>query len=283
MLYVINYASAEPYESYRHINTITAKWLGKADAVIEFSSSDIPEGYRTAHMNIFKHQRGAGLWLWKPYIINRALSMVNDEDWIFYSDAGAIFIRDLHHLVEAANRSHQDVMLFEQPLLHRQFTKSETMDYMHVKDIGKNQTLGILLLKKTEKSIRLMKEWLCFCEIEEIISPEKFNLEIPEFEDFISHREDQSVLSTLRIKYSLPAFRDPSDYGEMPFLYCFKNVTYSPQVYTNSNYPTILLCSRNTNPIKYLFIYIIRKLFIKIGFYTGEKRIKNPPILPSKK
>lgn len=283
MLYVVNYADGEPYESYRKINSRTAKWFGKADKVIEYSSKDIPQSYKDAHKEIFAYKRGAGLWLWKPYIINNALDKINNGDWLFYSDAGALFIKDIHKLVSAALQAKTDIMLFEQPLLHRQFTKKETMVNMKVDDIGSNQTLGILLIQKSEHSTSLLSEWLANCEIERNISPKKFDENIKEFDDFISHREDQSILSTLRIKYNLEVFRDPSDYGEMPFLYCFKNITYQPFQYENSHYPTVILCSRNANPIKYLIVYYVRKILLSLGlFYTEEKRIKNAPLLLNK-
>ncbi len=61
MLYVVNYANGEPYESYRKINTRTAKWLGKGDRVIEYSSKDISQSYKEAHRDIFAYKRGSGL------------------------------------------------------------------------------------------------------------------------------------------------------------------------------------------------------------------------------
>ena len=36
--------------------------------------------------NIFKHQRGFGYWLWKPYIILRKLEELNDNDILVYID-----------------------------------------------------------------------------------------------------------------------------------------------------------------------------------------------------
>ena len=78
MIYVINYADGEPYESFRKINTKTAYQFGKANKVIEYSSKDIPQSYKEQHKEIFAYKRGAGLWLWKPYIIHKALSQLNE-------------------------------------------------------------------------------------------------------------------------------------------------------------------------------------------------------------
>ena len=74
--------------------------------------------------------------------------------------------------------------------------------------IGENQVLGLLLLlRKSSTSVAFVKEWLNLCEDEEMLSPKKFHPEIVEFPDYVSHREDQSVLNLLRLKYNIPVCR----------------------------------------------------------------------------
>lgn len=272
MIYVINYADGEPYESYRKCNTRTAYLLGKADRVIEYTSSDIPQTYKDEHSKIFSYTRGAGLWLWKPYLINKALDTINDGDWLFYSDAGVTFIRSLHHLIDCANQYSQDIFTIEQPLLCRQFTKRECYHIMGVEDHKENQALGLLLLRKSEESVRFVNEWLTLCENEELLSPNHFYPEIDEWPDYYAHREDQSILSLLRTKWGLPSFRDCSDYGEMPFMYCGTGEwTYHPKTYTNSNYPTIILCNRKESPFKYWIKYKTKRILSKLNIYYTEK------------
>lgn len=276
MIYVINYADGEPYESYRRINTKTAYRFGKADKVIEYSSKDVPQSYKDAHKEIFAYKRGAGLWLWKPYIIHKALSSINEGDWLFYSDAGVTFINDLKHLTKCAESNNLDIFTVEQPLLCRQFTKRECYVKLGVQDHGDNQALGLLLLRKSASSMRFIEEWLHLCEDEELLSPKRFYPEIEEWQDFYSHREDQSLLSLLRDKWRLPAFRDPSDYGEMPFMYATNKWTYNPKKYDNSPYPTIILCNRKASPYKYWFRYLIKHVLNKIGIlYTENSCLKH--------
>lgn len=276
MLYVVNYANGEPYETYRKVNSKTAKWFGKADKVIEYSFKDISHDFIDAHKNIFAYKRGAGLWLWKPYLIFKALEGINDGDLLMYLDAGTTVIGDLHYLVRHIDEHGLDIFLMGQPLLSRQFTKRECYVKMGLEDHGENQVVGLLLLiRKSIASQRFIEEWLHLCEDEELLSPKVFHPEIEEFPDLFAHREDQSILNLLRIKYDLPIFRDCSDYGEMPYMNACKEYVYNPMSHNDCNYPTLVLCNRKINPLVYLIKYYTKKIFRWSGlYYTEEKELK---------
>ena len=272
-LTVINFADGEPYEYYQKINTKTAYKLGNADSVVEYHSKDIPTEYKEVHKDIFSYKLGAGLWLWKPYIIHDALQKVNDGDWLIYIDSGVTVIRDLHHLTRCAERNEQDIFTIEQPMLNRQFTKRECYVKLGIEDHGENQAIALLIaLRKTETSLRFVEEWLSLCEQEELLSPNHFNTNIEEWPDYYAHREDQSLLSILRDKWNLPAFRDPSDYGEMPFRYKNPKYTYNPKTYPNSDYPTVILCNRKVKPWKYAIKYIAKHILHKMKLYNKSRQ-----------
>jgi len=104
MITLINYANGQPYEKFRKWNSWSAKHLGRADRIIEYTIKDIPQSYVNKHKNIFDYGRGAGLWLWKPYIILDALSKIEEGEWLFYCDSGTVIIRNLRYLVKCAER-----------------------------------------------------------------------------------------------------------------------------------------------------------------------------------
>lgn len=274
MIYVINYAD-EKFEKNRKFSTKTAYSKGKANKVIEFSPNDIDDDFKERNKHIFAYERGAGLWIWKPYIILKTLEQINEEDYLFYCDAGTIFVNKVQYLIDCLERENQSIMIYELPLLSRQFTKKETFVMMGFDDFEINQCLaGYVLMKKNRFSISFVKEWLNYMEDEKIVSPKHFLPDVEEFPDFYSHREDQSVLSILTKKHILPVFRDPSDYGDMPWRYARREWTYAPRKYTNSPYPKIILSNRNTAPYKYLIKDKIRKLLNKTGLYTKEHFFK---------
>lgn len=274
MITYINFANGQPYERIRRYNSWTAKWFGKVDNIIEYSINDIPSSYINTHIDIFSQKRGVGLWLWKPYFINKTLKTMNNGDWLFYVDSGSLVINDVHKLVKCAEENKTDIMLFEMPLLDRQFTKKECYTKLGICDYNQNQLAATyVLVRKTEDSCNFINEWLSSCEDISLLSGEHYYNDIEEFDDFYSHREDQSILTLLRIKYKLPVFRDCSDFGEFPHMFFSTHYKYSPLEYPNSNYPTIIMCSRKKNPFVYTIRYYLKCLLMSIGLVNPEKII----------
>lgn len=262
-LYVCNYAN-EKYKFQQNLNTKSAYEKGKVDSVIEFHECDIAD-LQKQFPEHFKIERGGGLWLWKPYIILKALERIEEDDFLFYCDSGAIFIDDLHKMLPDFVASGKDLMVVEQPLLSHCFTKKECYHLMDWHDYSGNQILsGYILMKKSNTSIEYMEEW--FENMKDIRKAygKHFLPQIEEFKDFISHREDQSVLDILRKKWGLIGYRDPSDFGIFPWQY-MRAGGYHSKKYPNSHYPTILLCVRKNDPIEYEKKYHNKIKLYKIG------------------
>lgn len=268
MIYLINYANSK-YKLQQAYNTKSAYLFGKANVVIEYSPKDIDPKFIDANKSIFKYKRGDGLWLWKPYIIKKTLNRIMEGDYLFYCDSGSILINNIQHLIKAMELSGQSMMLFELPLLERQFTKRETFIMLDYSDYSKNQILAsYILLKNSEYTRNFIDTWLNYCCDERVISPKIFNNDITEFSDYFEHREDQSILSILAHKLKIPTFRDPSHYGNRPWEYSSSKWVYNPQKYENSPYPKILVSNRGDHPLRFLLIEQFRTLLSKFGIYT---------------
>lgn len=61
--------------------------------------------------NILERKRGAGYWLWKPYIIFQELYLAQDGDIIVYSDAKVDFIANISYLTRLTEK--QDIIVFK--------------------------------------------------------------------------------------------------------------------------------------------------------------------------
>lgn len=68
-------------------------------------------GFLRRNQNILNRNRGAGYWLWKPYVIFRELYVARDGDIIVYSDAAANIIRNIEPLTGLTLS--QDVIVFQ--------------------------------------------------------------------------------------------------------------------------------------------------------------------------
>lgn len=279
MILAINY-SDKNFERQRKYNTQTAYSKGKVNKVIEYSPNDLDPEFREKHKKILSYTRGGGLWLWKPYIILKALELLEEGDYLFYCDAGAYYVNKVQHLVNTLNKTNQSMMGFRLPLLARQFTKKECYRLMNCKESGENQILsGYLLFKKDDFCIDFVKEWLKYATDERISSPTRFCFEIEEFSDFRTHREDQSIVSNLYYKYNLIPFKDPSQFGNRPWEYIWippytwsEPWKYNPiedksmsKIY---NFPQIVVSNRSANPYIYRIKESIKNFLFKVGLYN---------------
>lgn len=249
MLYVVNFAD-EKYRDKQILNTKSAYEKGKADKVFEFSPNNLTE-LKSEYHDHFNVKRGYGLWFWKPYIILKALEKIAVGDYLFYCDSGSVFIDDIHKLIPDMQKSNEDIMVYELPLLNKCFTKKETFHLLNCNDYSGNQILGtFILLRKSDKSIFYMTEWFNAMSDIRVLDPKIYLTEIKTPKYFISHREDQSVLTILCKKWGIQAYRDPSDFGIFPWQY-MRAGGYHSKKYPNSHYPTILLCVRRNDPVEY--------------------------------
>lgn len=203
--------------------------------------------------------------------------MIEYGDYLFYCDSGAYFINRLDHLVDSLELANQDIMGFVLPLLERQFTKKEAFVLMEFSDYSLNQVLSTyILFKKTDFTIQFVNEWLAYCCDQRIICPEHYLENVNEFEDFVSHREDQSVFSVLYHKYNLRAFKDPSQFGERPWEYSWRlkfatwsnRWIYRPVLTERSPYRKILVLYRRNKFLSFRIFEYMKNLLFILGIYN---------------
>jgi hypothetical protein len=119
---------------------------------------------------------------------------------------------------------------------------------MNYHNCNNNQILATCILFRNSSFARqFAEEWLHCMQNEALVSPQYFDSSIKEFEDFIQHREDQSIFSILCHKHGLKTFRDPSDYGFRPFRYAYYDRDINISSFQNSPYPQIVTSFRSNN------------------------------------
>ena len=148
---------------------------------------------------------GNGYWLWKPYIILETMKIIDDNDIVFYMDAGDdICNPDIVNMIERCG----DYMLSCPTKLRTNmvWTKKDcfilmgcdTPKYWH----GQHVEAGTLVFRKKDHILAFLNEWLFYCRDKDIITdiPSKLGIDYPGLR---AHRHDQSILSLLAIKYDM--------------------------------------------------------------------------------
>lgn len=267
--------SNEKYESARNFLVNSAKNISYFDKVFDFGPDDIDPIYIKEHENIFNIERGNGLWLWKPYFINRVFKNLEEGDLLFYCDAGAFFINS----PKAIEDSFEDIFVTDIPLIEKQFTKKSVLEKLNVlkEDTESNQIIATyFVVRKTKLSNKIIEEWKLLCEDINLLSP---NDEIPEDACFISHREDQSLLSLICKKYRVRVFGDISHRRILNYTYWNKRYIFRIKKYSE-NKNIILLLHKLPSVSNYKIMKLLLKQLIhhttnytrhKLRSYYGDE------------
>ena len=209
---LINYATEE-FRLSQKKNSSSGRRIGNFDKVIEFGPHSLDRRFRRMHSEVLSVRRGGGLWLWKPYIINKALETATFGDIIFYCDAGSYFVEDARPLLNIA-RFKQDVVPFSVGLVEGQYTKRDTFLLMNcdeAKYYDSSQRMGgFIVVKKSNDSLEFFRQYQYYVSDLRIVSDNDNMLGLPNYPSFIENRHDQSVFSLLSKKWGFACYRDPS-------------------------------------------------------------------------
>jgi len=143
------------------------------DKIISLTEDDIPEFIEKHRDFINNNQKGYGNYIWKPKVMLDTLLTLNDNDILLYMDAGS------HLNIKGISRFNEYIKMLSDPETHMlTFCAHEFLVAQHyVKaDVVMNyypefydmkthaNAAGILMMKKTSKTITLLQEWLSLCE-----------------------------------------------------------------------------------------------------------------------
>ncbi|KAI9189063.1 hypothetical protein H9P43_000491 [Blastocladiella emersonii ATCC 22665] len=91
-----------------------------ADACIAYRRAAIAPAFHAAHARILDTRRGAGLWLWKPYVIAHALCSVHPSATVLYMDAASDVTAPLAPVFALPHAWRQGVVPFIAPARERE-------------------------------------------------------------------------------------------------------------------------------------------------------------------
>jgi hypothetical protein len=131
MITLVNFADKN-FRSKQKWNTFSAKLFGKFDSVLEYNFSDIDEETLALNKeNLKYHNKGAGNYFWKAYIVEKALNKINENDYLMYADSGSFFLKSVLPLVKHMETKNKDILCFRLPLIEKQWTKRDAFLLMN--------------------------------------------------------------------------------------------------------------------------------------------------------
>jgi hypothetical protein len=85
---LISFATKNFFPAAQLLNN-RAKRL-KFDSIKIYCLDDLDQNFVTQHREILSYPRGAGYWLWKPWIVNKQIQEMKSNEVCLYLDAGAV-------------------------------------------------------------------------------------------------------------------------------------------------------------------------------------------------
>ena len=199
----ITYSSGEPYQTCAE--NLIRQASEKFDNTIHYRPDDIKE-FKSKNQHLWEYNKGDGFWIWKPYVIRRALDIVDEGDVIVYCDTKYEMTGDIHSYIKSHfENTEEDFFVLKTHhfvsssiQIEKMWSKGDAYHLIGVDmegDIDPYQIWsGFVCLKKNSKTIQIIDQWLDYCQDERIISDNP-NVFQENHHIFRENRYDQTVLS----------------------------------------------------------------------------------------
>lgn len=203
-VYLVSYSDGHQM-FVQNQNILVQSTLNKGvDFFLNYNRSHLSPEFYEQNKHVLDQKLGAGLWLWKPWIILDALKKMPEDAILIYMDAGLSAYRPLDDLINLAAK--HNILLYSYP-------PGEVKSIVRVKrdafiKVGCDEArchnadyiqATFLALKNNETSRKFIAEWLHYCSDESVLSRAPSVL-APEHPQFSNHGDDQSVLSAVYYK-----------------------------------------------------------------------------------
>jgi histo-blood group ABO system transferase len=179
---------------FQKILSYTKEWLIATDFYKE-------------NKEILDMERGAGYWIWKPFIILETMKNVKDGDIVFYCDsADQVKLGSKDYIIDTVSKN--GMLIVRNDCLNKQYIKMDAFvlcDADWPKYHNNNQVeAGICAFVKNENCIEILNEWLFYCKNKNIVTDLPNICGKPNLKEFADHRHDQAVLTLVALKRDLP-------------------------------------------------------------------------------
>lgn len=266
MIVAITYGDKNFSQSLK-LNLQSAIKRGKVNKILQYGPEDLDEKFKNENHEILSSKRGAGYWLWKPYVINDAMDKIREGDYLVYADSGSFYIKNIRYIINFIEKEKTDIFLGQLEHKESKYSKRDAFYYIGVDGLGFEKSnqyeASFILIRKSTKTSDFVKKWLMYSCDRRIISDDENTCGLPNYKGFIENRYDQTVLSLVAKKYGYKGYR-PVDTSPV----------YLQSNYSSNNlddYPQIIIRTRLRNTNNTIFRI---KVIIKIILYLKSVYLK---------
>lgn len=197
--WLVSYAEGEIYIANE--NYLVSSSINKCiDFYLPYKLKDIDSNFLEKNKKIMDQKRGAGYWLWKPYLILKTLKQIPEGDFIIYIDSGVSLIKPIDDLINML-KDDKEIIFFSNYHDNTQYMKRDLLRLFNMDNEKYRKTIGIgatfMVIKNTEFTRKFMEQWLHWCANEIALTDTPSD---NEYKEFIDHRHDQSILTLMWIQ-----------------------------------------------------------------------------------
>ena len=251
MIEAINFCD-ESYGMSASLNLLTAKIIGRVNSVKTFTMDDIDTAFRQQYSNILSQKRGHGYWLWKPYIILKELQKLDREDYLIYADSGTFYMRNIKEVISYMRHNNLYIYIGGLPDPEYMYTKRDAFCLLNLDSPAYVETLqfeaSFLIIRKCERSVNFISKWLELCTIPELLTDMPNICGKENYQGFIDHRHDQSLLSLLAKQEKMKWTRGLSTPDRYNSFFSFTDILFPDKKHPTKDQATNIL---NTQTSEY--------------------------------
>ena len=220
-IYLISYGSGK-YEKTKYRlqqQAINSEFFHE---IFIYGNKDIDCSFLEKYKKLFDNkieggQKGGGFWIYKYYFIQKLLENINDNDIIFYVDAGCSINKNgkqrFNKYIDILNNSIHGIISFQMNHLPEKcWTTSQIFNYFDISmdsNIAKSGQFiaTVLAVRKTENIINIINLFFKTIDYDYKLITNAYNKN-NQIKDFKDNRHDQSIFSILRKIYGTEILND---------------------------------------------------------------------------
>lgn len=196
--------------------------FGVFDFILHKTEDDIPNFIKKHGNFIRSHPKGYGMYIWKPKIILDTLAEMNENDILIYCDAGMKLNKEgilrFHQYVEELSSQKNHILAFStnssyvpQFYVKRDAVMSYFPDFSNKEKYTHYYYAGVMMLKKTQRTITAIEEWLNLCENYHFLHPTTRSIHYTEIPGYEGNDFDNGLFNLVLAKHNIHATIYPDE------------------------------------------------------------------------